>query len=163
MPIYMKIDGITGSATEQNHTGWIEVHSKQYGVGRSITGTGPGATKGREGGVPSISEFVMSKPACDASHDLMRESMLGTVPGKKVEIHVTRTGPSNEQVIYEKFELENCMISGFSRSCSSNDTPQESVSLNFTKITYSISQQETDATTGNAKTSYYDLSLSKGG
>ena len=34
MSVFVQIPGVTGGATEQNHTGWIQVDSLQFGVGR---------------------------------------------------------------------------------------------------------------------------------
>jgi type VI secretion system secreted protein Hcp len=158
----MDFDGIKGDVTESTHDKWIELSSLQFGVGRGIGGTAPGASKGREASLCNISEITVSKPADSASQDLMREAMIGAVPGKTVKIELTRVGPGDEPIVYTSFELEETMISGFSYS-SSGDQPHESLSLNFTKITYKMSQQETDATTGNPKLGYFDLRTAKGG
>ena len=36
MPIYVKYGTIAGNVTESGHTGWVEVNSFQWGVGRGI-------------------------------------------------------------------------------------------------------------------------------
>jgi len=162
MAIYMKYDGISGDVTEQGHTQWIELSSMQFGVGRAIGGTASGAAKGREASLCNCSEITITKPADSASQDLMREAMIGAVPGKTVKFEFVTTGQGDQAETYTKFELEECMISGFSLS-TGGDRPSESMSLNFTKITYNMSQGGTGGALESPKTGYFDLRTAKGG
>lgn len=135
MPIYMKMEGITGSGTGK-HQGWIELDSVQLNPSRAhASATGPGAN--REASAPSVSEIVVTKSTDVASSALFRESVSGT--GKKVVIHFVKDD-SKGQVPYLALELENTMISSYTISGhggASSARPMESLSLNFTKITYS--------------------------
>jgi type VI secretion system secreted protein Hcp len=54
------------------------------------------------------------------------------------------------------------MVSGYSIS-SGGDRPTESVSLNFTKITYEIAQGAVDGVLQDPKIGWYDLAEAKGG
>jgi type VI secretion system secreted protein Hcp len=56
--------------------------------------------------------------------------------GKTYKIDFVKTAVSagGENEIFLHYELENCLISGYSLS-SGGDTPSESISLNFTKVT----------------------------
>jgi type VI secretion system secreted protein Hcp len=161
MALFMEYNGIKGDVTESKHKEWIEIHSLQFGAGRAIT-TPSGATAGRECSVCSVSEITVSKPMDKASQMLMRESMIGAVPGKKVVIEQVTTGQGNKAETTLKLELENCMISGYSVS-SGGDRPQESLSLNFTKITYTLAQGQTTGDLAQPAHNYYDLSLAEGG
>jgi hypothetical protein len=69
MPIYMKYEGIEGSATG-NYQGWIELESCQLGSHR--------------GGTKSVSEIVVTKFQYNSSTHLVREALYGQ--GKKVTI-----------------------------------------------------------------------------
>jgi len=40
MPIYLKIDGVTGDSTDANFVGWFEIDSFDFGVTRPISSTG---------------------------------------------------------------------------------------------------------------------------
>src|SRR5882672_3127737 len=100
MPIYAKIGDIKGNVTESDHKQWIECSSFQFGCGRSISGTATGATMNREASLCSVSEIVVTKPADESSQALLREATIGTVPGKKVTIEFTRTGPGNKPMVY---------------------------------------------------------------
>lgn len=162
MAIYMKYDGINGDVTEQGHKQWIELGSLQFGCGRGIGGTGTGAAKGREASLCNVSEITVTKPADSASQDLMREAMIGAVPGKTVKFEFVTTGQGDQAETYTKFELEECMISGFSLS-TGGDRPSESLSLNYTKITYNMSQGGTGGALETPKAGYFDLKTAKGG
>ena len=139
MPIYMKYEGIKGSATG-NYQGWIELESAQLGTGRNITNpTGGGAN--REGSAPSISEIVITKYQDSSSTHLFREALSGT--GKKVTIDFVRSGDCGAP--YLSIELENTLISNFSVSGHGGDShnkPMESLALNFTKISFSTKATE---------------------
>lgn len=136
MPIYMKFEGIEGSA-KGNYKGWIEIQSCQLGNHRGITNpTGKGSN--REAGVPSISEIVITKFNDNDSTHLFRESIQGS--GRKVTIEFVS---EDAGAPYLSIELENVLISGYSFS-SGGDSPLESLSLNFTKITYTPKPTSSD-------------------
>ena len=162
MPIYMKYTGIDGDVTEQGHVNWIECSSYQFGVGRAIGGTASGAAKGREASLCNVSEITISKPSDSSSQSLMREAMIGAVPGKLVKFDFVTTGTGDQADIFTKFELEECMISGYSLS-TGGDRPSESLSLNFTKITYSMMAGKTGGDLEAQKVGYFDLRTAKGG
>jgi type VI secretion system secreted protein Hcp len=161
MALFMEYEGIKGDVTEPKHKQWIELHSMSFGAGRAIS-TPSGATAGRECGICSVSEITVAKPMDTASQQLLRESMIGAVPGKKVILEQLTTGQGNQAEVTLKLELENCMISGYSVS-SGGDRPSESLSLNFTKITYTLSQGKTEGDLGQPAHNYYDISLAQGG
>lgn len=132
MPIYMKYEGVNGSA-KGKHNGWIELESCQVGINRHITNPS-GRGSSREANVPSVPEIVITKVQDNASTPLFKESLTGA--GKKVTIDFV--GKDGE--VYMSIELENVLISSFSVSGSGGDAqnkPLESLSLNATKISYS--------------------------
>ena len=67
-----------------------------------------------------------------SSASLFQESLTGE--GHNVVLYFTDT-KNKPNANYLQIELENVLISGFSMS-SGGDKPTESISLNFTKITY---------------------------
>jgi len=131
MPIYMKIEGVEGPATGK-YKDWIELESCQFGSPRHGTSAGGRATN-RENSAPAISEIVVTKLQDSASSQLFRLSLEGE--GKKTTIVFVK----ENNVPYLELELENMLISNYSVSGhrgSSGLRPLESLSLNFTKITY---------------------------
>ena len=143
MPIYMKIDGVDGSVTEADHTGWVELNSFQWGVGRGIS-TPVGSAANREASLPSISEIVVTRQMDKASSNLFDLSV-SDATGKAVQIDFVQTATGGSgNIVYLHYELENALISGYSLSSGGND-PSESISINFTKI----SQKWTDYDAAN--------------
>jgi type VI secretion system secreted protein Hcp len=140
MPIYMRYDGLFGPVVRQKQR-WVELQSVQFGSTRS-TNSSSGRGSNREASGPSVSEIVVTKLQDAASTDLFREAVWGE--GKKVVIHFVKDDPQDGPKVTEKeaylvIELENVLISGFSVSGGNgnpNALPMESMSLNFTKITY---------------------------
>src|SRR5690242_1217861 len=58
-PIFLRLDGVTGSVADTNRVGWMALDSLQQGVGRSISLGGGGS--GRTASAPSFSEFTVTK------------------------------------------------------------------------------------------------------
>jgi len=163
MPIYMKVDGIDGSVTATGHEKWIELDSAQVGVNRHITNsTGRGVN--REASAPSVSEIVVTKVLDDASTGLFKASLWGE--GKKVKIDFVKTD-KNKIEPYLQLELENTLVSSY--SCSGHGggdgahaRPMESLSLNFTKITYNTIQMDAANKTAKPDRATWDLAQAKG-
>ncbi len=161
MPIYMKYDGIDGNVTATGHEKWIELDSCQLGVHRNITNpTGRG--ENREASVPAVSEIVVTKQGDAASTNLFRAALWGE--GKKVKIDFCKTDKDKFEP-YLQLELENCMVSSYSTSGHGGDAhakPMESLSLNFTKITFNTIGMDPTNKTGKPDRAMWDLAAGKG-
>ena len=156
MPIYMKYDAIKGDVTAEGHKDWIEVNSFQWGVGRGISSP-TGGSADRESSAPSISEIVVTHKTDTASVDLLNEALQGE--GKTVTIDFVKTDKGKLET-YLSYELTNTMISGFSMS-SGGDSPQESISLNFTKVMCNEKGSDVAGKVGQPSKIIYDISLAK--
>jgi len=156
MAIYVKYGDIKGDVTEGTHVGWIEVSSFQWGAGRGISSP-VGNTRNREASAHSISEITVSKKTDVSSPKLLGEALHGE--GVKVEIDFCKTDNKTIE-IYQKYTLENCMVSGYSIS-SGGDRPVESLSLNFTKIEYKNVGMKDANDSGDQEVITYDLALAK--
>lgn len=129
MAIYLKYGDIKGKVTTAGHEDWIELDSLQWGVGRSISSQ-IGSSRDREASKPSISEVSATKLMDESSPLLFSEACVGK--GTSVQIALCTTGTDSIEE-YMTYELEDCMISGYSVS-SGGDRPSESLSLSFTKM-----------------------------
>src|SRR3954466_14514377 len=130
----MKYGDIKGDVTAEGHMGsdgWVEVNSFQFGVGRGISSP-TGGSADREASAPSISEIVVTKPMDVSSYRWLEEGLWGE--GQAVTIDFCKTDKDKLE-IYAQYILTNAMVSGYSVS-SGGDRPQESLSLNFTKVEY---------------------------
>ena len=156
MPIYMRYGSIKGSVTAAGHIGWIEVNSFQWGVGRGISSP-TGSSSDREASAPSVSEIVVTKPTDIATVNILRESLGGE--GQDVTIDFSKTDRGALRV-YLSYTLNNTLISGYSIN-SGGDLPEESISLNFTKIQCRDLLPGAANPDGTPATVGYDLSAGK--
>ena len=141
-PIYMKCDALTKGHSSSQGSGWIELQSFQWGVGRGVSSprdATSGGAANRESSRPSVSEIVITKRT-DAASPLFSQAALHDTRDK-CELHFDKANTSNAQP-YMTINLENVMVSHFSVSSGpGGDRPVESLTLNFTKIEYKNSAQ----------------------
>ncbi len=152
---YIQIDGIKGESTEEAHKDWIEVGSVQWGIGRAISSPTGG---NREASAPSISEITLTKTLDSTSPALFLNAVGGGASGGvTVKLHLVETTAGGTGTVFYELILSNVLVSGISTSGSSGDgPPQESISLNFTKIeiAYNIAD-------GKPLRAGYDLATAK--
>ncbi len=157
MPIYMKYDGIDGDVTATGHEKWIELQSCQLGINRHVSQpTGRGVD--REASAPAVSEIVVTKMTDAASVNLFKASLFGE--GKTVKIDFCKTDKDKFEP-YLQLELENTLVSSYSQS-SGGDRPMESLSLNYTKITFNNIGMGAANETGSPERASWDLAQGKG-
>lgn len=128
MAIYLELDGIKGSSTDDKFKEMIELNSFQWGAGLGVSSPRGGDRTTSE---PSVSEITTTKTT-DKSSELLFKNLLKGEVIKKGTISFTAAS-KGESVAYATLELSDVIISGFSMS-SGGDTPSESLSLNFTKF-----------------------------
>jgi type VI secretion system secreted protein Hcp len=146
MAIYMKYDGMKGDVTEAGHESWIKLNSISFSAHRDAD-TGIGQANQRQGGNVAISDITVTKPICAASPQIFTASVVGL--GKKVEIHITRTGES-DPTNYIELVLENCCITNYGVS-SNGASHLETISLNFLKLELNHKGVKDDGSPGSPK------------
>lgn len=158
MAIYLKLGDVKGDVTHEGYQDWIECHSFQFGVGRGI-GTPVGAAANREASAPSISEVTLTKAMDGSSTEIMKQSLSGA-EGVKVEIALVGTGDPATEIC--RYQFDKSLISGYSVT-SGGDRPSESLSINFTKVEYSMTELDAANKTGTPVRVTYDLATAKKG
>lgn len=153
MAIYLNIDGLKGEVTAKGHENWIECSNMHWGVGRGIA-TPTGSSSNRETSAPSISEVTLTKIMDKSSADLFKEACAGQA--KKVKIDLVQTAADN-LAPFAKYELEQCLISGYSINSDGHGRPTESISLNFTKVKMEYIEFDNDHKVAGTFTSGYDV------
>jgi type VI secretion system secreted protein Hcp len=153
MAIYMKFDGIDGQVTTQGFDKWIELESTSIGIHRHTT-TGAGG-RSREGAHPEIQEIQVSKHFDKATPKILQESVAGTFE-KKCEIKWTTTTKSKVETYFDVV-LTDCGITSYQQSAGSDGVPMESLTLNFTKITFSPSPLDVKGQPQKGDVVTYDL------
>jgi type VI secretion system secreted protein Hcp len=125
----MFVEGIDGAVEESNHPQWIECNSMSFSAVREAeTTVGQGGN--RQGRHVSVSDITVTKPMEASSPHLWLSSL--TSLGKKVRLHITRTG-EDKSLNFLEMTLDKVFFSNYSLS-SDQDNHTESVSLNFLKM-----------------------------
>lgn len=156
MAIYLKVDGINGDATHENHKQWIDVTSLNWNANRGVN-TVTGSAVNREASEPSISDVTITKTMDTSSAHLFELASTGN-KGKKVEIHLVTTGSPGDT--YMEYTLENALVSNYSVS-TTGDRPIETVSFNFTKMQMRYTPYDENHSAGSPITAGYDLATTK--
>ena len=156
MAIYMKYGAIKGPVTTDGFKDWIELNSFQWGAGRAI-GTAARGSTSREHSEPTITEIMVTKLTDVASPKLFLDAVGGKLDSK-VEIKFTTTTKGKVET-FLAYKLENTGVSSYSLS-SGGDMPMESLSLNFTKITETLTGHD-PGIGGSPETVGYDLTQMK--
>jgi type VI secretion system secreted protein Hcp len=144
---YLQMRGVTGGVTEPAHAGWIAISSFQWGVGRGITSPAGGSSD-REGSTPSISNIVITKTTDSASPNLFRAAATGQhFPQAVIEL-LTRDGSKKYVVTLSEVFVTSAKAS------SGSDRPTESLTLNFSKITFQYTPTSSPAGSPTLVSSY---------
>jgi type VI secretion system secreted protein Hcp len=136
---YLQIDGIKGESTDSKHKEWIEVSNVDWHVHqpRALSISSSGHTNGKA----ELSEISFRKLADLSSPLLCQTCATGkTIPKAKFEF--MRADGNGEPIKYYTVEIENVMISAVSPSSGDGGVLTERVSLAYSKIKWSYTQQK---------------------
>lgn len=158
MAIYLQYDGIKGNVTADGYKDHIAVDSVQFGVGRGIS-MEPGNMSNREATRPSVSEVTLTKVADNSVTAIFKEAVTGSA-GKKVIIKFVRTGADKVQEFMD-YTLEDCLVSGYSMSATSEGDPVESITLSFAKIMINYNDFDKSNKSSSPQRVGYDLTTAK--
>ncbi len=133
MSIFMKYEGIKGEATDAGYKDWLDVDEISWGVRRNLT-SNTATSKDRESANAEITDLTLTRRMDKATPDLFMEACCGK--GKKVEIHLTKTGGGSGTEPFMEYKLENALISHYSVDAETQDQkhPTESITISFQKI-----------------------------
>lgn len=130
MSIFMNYEGIEGESADQNHKGWMDVESVQWGVTRRIT-SATSTQNDRESSNAEISDLVVTRRMDSATPRLFTEACCGN--GKDVIIHLTKTGAGTGADVYMEYTLKNALLSNYQVNAAAQDEvrPTEVLTLSF--------------------------------
>lgn len=145
--MFLKLDSVIGESTSKGFEKWISIQAYSSGFSNSgTTHTGGGGGAGKT----NCQDFGLSKQFDRSSIDLFK----GVTTGKhfqKAEIDFVRTGGGEKagSGVFLKYELQDILVTSLSDSGASggDNTPDESFSLNFGKITVTYYVQDSKGTT----------------
>lgn len=157
---------VSGSSTQAGHETQIEVHSWNYGAHQptnAVRSAAGGGTLEKVHHAP----LTFTKAIDTASDDLLKACWTGQ-HFDKVELTAYRSvgdvGADNSGVQYLKITLDYVIVQDFSISGGQGDLPVESISLNYSKITFQyVPTTLTKGAAQGAQISFHDLSTNKAG
>ena len=131
---YLKLDGITGEATDSNHKDEIQLLSFSWGGNQvtSVAGTG-----GSGAGKADLSDLSIMKYMDKASPGLFKFLISGTHIKTGV-LTAVKAGADGKPFL--KLSLEELFVTSVQTSASS-EIPSESVSFSYNRIKYEYSTQ----------------------
>jgi type VI secretion system secreted protein Hcp len=136
---YLKIEGVDGEATRKGFEKQMEIFSFSFGASNpaSIGTQGGGGGAGKA----SLSSFNIMKKNDKASAELFKHCCGGEHFPKAV-VTLNKSG-GKESVDFLKYEFEKVFIDSIQWSGSSggDDTPTESISLSYGKVTITYTGQ----------------------
>jgi type VI secretion system secreted protein Hcp len=152
---FLKIEGIDGESTDQQHKGEIDVFSWSWGATQAIAaGTGGGGTAGKV----SMQDFHFTTRVNKASPVLFASC----ASGKHIDtatLSVRKAGDRSYD--YIKITLSDVLVSGYLPAGAPDDAASEEVSLNFAKIEFEYVPQNADGSVASSVKSSFDVAANK--
>jgi len=146
-PIYMNCSNLTRGLSSSRGSGWIELQSFQWGVGRGVTSprdASSGGAANREASAPSVSEIVVTKTVDSASPNLFSRAVETKQLVKSCTVDMDKPARNGNQE-YLSFTMKDVIVTSVHMAGNPGDTnPQEQVSFAFGKIEYSYKSEQSN-------------------
>jgi type VI secretion system secreted protein Hcp len=146
--IFLKLEGIQGESTDSAHADEIELVSWGWDVNQPMgeRSTGGSATTGKA----NHGDLIVTKYYDSSSPDLaLKVCTGGTIPEA---ILTQRQADADGPIEAIKFSLNDVVISNVSNSGNGAETPLETVSLNYGRITWESNLTASGGGTSGTKT-----------
>jgi type VI secretion system secreted protein Hcp len=151
---FLKLDGVDGDSQVKGHEKEIQVDSFSFGV-TQFTNIGS-QSSGAGAGKASLQDIHFSAPVNVASPKLFQGCVQGT-HFKKATLTCRKAGGEGQSQDFLKITLTDVLISGyalgsneldngFSAKPGDSDLPSDQFSLNFHKVEYLFTTQNSDGT-----------------
>lgn len=153
---FLKLDGAAGESSASGHEKEIEVFSWSFGA----TQSGSSAQAGGAGvGKVNVHDITVTKKVDKASTTLFLDCCNG-IHIKEGTITCRKAGGDQQE--FMKVKLTDILVSSYQvGGAHGDDSPTESITLNFAKIQVTYSPQKPDGTLDSAMNSGWDLKAVK--
>lgn len=157
--MFLEIDGLKGESTSEQGKDQIEILSYSHGVAMPLT-FGSSNTS-RAHGRCTHQDFTVSK-YLDLASPTLNAYCCGGNNIAKMTLHVFKAdSETGKPVEFVKYTLENVIVTSVAVGGSGGDQPTETVTLNYTKVTWEYIQQKHPDKGGAAGTASTSWDLSK--
>lgn len=157
--VYLQIDGIKGESKDERHKDWIECEGVHWGLEQprsAVASTSGGHTIARA----EMQDITLSKLADLSSPILAQHCAMGkTIPKAKFEF--MRADGHGKPIKYFEVELTNVLIGAMHPSIENGGFLREQVSLKFSKVNWTYTQQLTGGGAGGSTVGGWDLAANK--
>jgi type VI secretion system secreted protein Hcp len=151
---FLKLPGVDGESTRKGFEKDIEILSFSLGASNPST---IGAGGGGGAGKVSLSSFNLMKRT-DVTSPILFQKCCEGEHFAKATVTLNKAG-GKSPIDFLKYEFEHVFVESIQWSGSSggDDTPTESVSLTFGKVSITYTAQNPDGTKGATKVGQWDL------
>jgi type VI secretion system secreted protein Hcp len=153
MGIFLKFGSVLGDVEDAGHTNWIDIKSVSWNLLRPVTNPA-GSSAGRVLSAPQIAELHIIKDEDVATIPLIQAAFEGSPVSAQIDFCTTGTG---QQEVYYSILMTNTVITAFSQA-GADGRPVDSLSLNFTKISFTGTQMDADGTAASPASYGWDIS-----
>jgi type VI secretion system secreted protein Hcp len=153
MSIFLKFGSVLGDAEDAGHKNWIDVKAANWSLSRPVSNPA-GSTSGRVLSAPQLSELTVTKDEDVATIPLIQAALEGSPVAAQIDFCTTGTG---QQEVYYTIAMTNAIITSFGQAAS-DGRPIESVTFNFTKISFTGTQMDADGTAASPASYGWDIS-----
>jgi type VI secretion system secreted protein Hcp len=153
---FLKLDGIKGEATDQNHKEEISILSWSWGASQTSTvggGSGSGAAKA------SLADLHIVKTYDAASVPLFKSLLAGTQIANGI-LTANKPGSADGGKPFLKVTLTDVFVTSV-QSSGSSEVPTESVSFSYATIKVEYSKQNDQGVLATAGSLTYDVKQNK--
>lgn len=149
---FLKVDGVAGESHDATHRGAIELSSWEWSalnIGTMRFGGGGGAGRAR------MDDFRFSMRTNTATPKLVERLASGEHIPRAVLI-CRKAGTMTHE--YLRITFEDCVVSMYAVEAVANGVnPEESISLNFAKVTFEYREQQADGSLGGSVVASHDM------
>jgi len=137
---FLDLKGIKGESQDDKYKGWIDIYSWSFGATQSGSGGHVGGGSGA--GKVNMHDITVSKRTDTSSADLF----LKTCNGKHYDEATIVSRKAGEKPLeFLKIKMTQVLVTSYQLGGShGDDTPTESITLNFAKINYDYQVQKPD-------------------